>query len=222
MAAATTADPDPHLFGAQHRPSEEDDSLLIQSGNAEGEKAELGEAARETPARAEKVSQLGRIRVFRLGSLTLHVGPHWYFSLIMLVVIDGVGLAYTVGIAAYISTLQTLLGVAVTAASTLTFLHCVTSNPGILEPAAGSPGGSGAPEQWMPSTGKRHCDACNVHQPAGALHCGYCQVCILGWDHHCPWMSKCIGRDNLSSFYRFLAVNLLSLAWVVLVTLLSA
>lgn len=25
----------------------------------------------------------------------------------------------------------------------------------------------------------------------------------IGYDHHCPWTSKCIGKGNLKGFYAF-------------------
>jgi hypothetical protein len=40
--------------------------------------------------------------------------------------------------------------------------------------------------------------------PSGSHHCNYCDVCIVGYDHHCPWTSKCIGGNNLTRFYVFL------------------
>ena len=34
-------------------------------------------------------------------------------------------------------------------------------------------------------------------------HCYECGVCVEGHDHHCPWTSKCIGKNNLPFFYIF-------------------
>ena len=33
------------------------------------------------------------------------------------------------------------------------------------------------------------------------VHCERCQCCCEGFDHHCPWTSKCIGRGNIFYFY---------------------
>ena len=35
------------------------------------------------------------------------------------------------------------------------------------------------------------------------FHCFECDVCVEGYDHHCPWVSKCVGKGNLKSFYIF-------------------
>jgi hypothetical protein len=31
-----------------------------------------------------------------------------------------------------------------------------------------------------------------------------CRACIDGYDHHCPWTGKCIGRGNVKYFYAWL------------------
>ena len=35
-------------------------------------------------------------------------------------------------------------------------------------------------------------------------HCRFCNVCIEGFDHHCVWVGKCIGKNNLKTFYGLL------------------
>ncbi|KAL7436427.1 hypothetical protein ACHAXM_005199 [Skeletonema potamos] len=51
--------------------------------------------------------------------------------------------------------------------------------------------------------GWRYCDLCSVYQPPDAVHCPECNVCIEGYDHHCPWMGQCIGKKNFTSFMMF-------------------
>lgn len=31
-----------------------------------------------------------------------------------------------------------------------------------------------------------YCDHCESFRPPGTVHCSTCQVCIAGYDHHCP------------------------------------
>ena len=53
----------------------------------------------------------------------------------------------------------------------------------------------------------KFCDSCGVQRRHKAYHCGRCDVCIEGYDHHCPWISKCIGKGNLSFFNIFLCIT---------------
>ncbi|CBK21915.2 uncharacterized protein [Blastocystis hominis] len=39
------------------------------------------------------------------------------------------------------------------------------------------------------------CRICEVERPRGSCHCDVCQL-----DHHCPWMGKCIAKNNLKLF----------------------
>ena len=49
------------------------------------------------------------------------------------------------------------------------------------------------------------CSKCNIIVPANfhVCHCDYCEVCVIEQDHHCPWTGKCIGKNNLITFYCF-------------------
>jgi hypothetical protein len=64
----------------------------------------------------------------------------------------------------------------------------------------------------------RICKVCQVvmNMDEYTEHCDDCGVCIegknkyntLGFDHHCPWTSKCVGRGNVVLFYIFLCFTL--------------
>ena len=53
----------------------------------------------------------------------------------------------------------------------------------------------------------RWCGACKIwiSIEKKTNHCFDCGICVEGYDHHCPWTSKCIGRRNLISFYIFIS-----------------
>ena len=56
------------------------------------------------------------------------------------------------------------------------------------------------------------CPDCVVWRPARSRHCQCCDRCVEKFDHHCPWLSNCIGARNLGFFYAFLLSTELSLA----------
>ena len=43
-----------------------------------------------------------------------------------------------------------------------------------------------------------------VNREKNTSHCPDCDICVEGHDHHCPWTGKCIGKNNLTSFYIFI------------------
>lgn len=38
-------------------------------------------------------------------------------------------------------------------------------------------------------------------KPRRSRHCHYCDKCVNKFDHHCQWLSTCIGAKNLGLFY---------------------
>lgn len=50
---------------------------------------------------------------------------------------------------------------------------------------------------------KRKCVACERFKPIRAHHCSTCQVCVIKFDHHCPWLANCIGINNYAHFWLF-------------------
>ena len=49
----------------------------------------------------------------------------------------------------------------------------------------------------------RYCTKCDIYQAKNVSHCSICKVCIEDLHHHCPWMGKCIGKDNMRAFKWF-------------------
>ncbi|XBW38409.1 hypothetical protein QEN19_003997 [Hanseniaspora menglaensis] len=41
-------------------------------------------------------------------------------------------------------------------------------------------------------------------KPERAHHCSSCETCVLRMDHHCPWLTCCIGYKNHKNFIQFI------------------
>ena len=52
----------------------------------------------------------------------------------------------------------------------------------------------------------KKCKKCNIIVPITlhVYHCDDCDVCVMEHDHHCPWTGKCVGKNNLITFYCFI------------------
>jgi len=50
----------------------------------------------------------------------------------------------------------------------------------------------------------RWCYHCRAYRPPRAVHCPTCGVCVMRWDHHCPWVSQCVGQRNYPFFLAYI------------------
>lgn len=48
------------------------------------------------------------------------------------------------------------------------------------------------------------CPTCHIFRGPGVSHCKKCDNCIENFDHHCPWLGNCIGKNNYFYFIIFL------------------
>ena len=53
------------------------------------------------------------------------------------------------------------------------------------------------------------CKFCYVARVPFSGHCSSCKSCIINYDHHCPWVSNCIGIFNHKYFLLFLGYSMI-------------
>ena len=65
------------------------------------------------------------------------------------------------------------------------------------------------------TTVNRECVHCQppVFQPIRAKHCFACNRCVRKFDHHCHWISNCVGEKNHGKFLVFLTTQFIVVAW---------
>ena len=49
-----------------------------------------------------------------------------------------------------------------------------------------------------------YCEFCKKKKFIRSSHCRICNICILGRDHHCPYIANCVGIKNYQYFFNFL------------------
>ena len=55
--------------------------------------------------------------------------------------------------------------------------------------------------------------------PEYTKHCFMCEHCVIGFDHHCQWLMKCIGYKNHRLFIIFLYMSCMESLLFVIATL---
>ena len=64
----------------------------------------------------------------------------------------------------------------------------------------------------------KYCNTCMIYRPRRAVHCQNCDSCVEQFDHHCPFISQCVGRRNYTSFFFFVVTLLVDCIFLFSVT----
>jgi hypothetical protein len=104
-------------------------------------------------------------------------------------------------------------GLCVAAIQMISFLITFLKNPGI--PQKRSKQNNVIMEEN--SDNSKECSIClfSSDKNSKTHHCSECGICIEGFDHHCPWTSKCVGKGNLIPFYVFVLSTMLLFGYLI-------
>ncbi len=110
----------------------------------------------------------------------------------------------------YLHIIFKVLGVIIFSIYWLSYTYTFLINPGFPKNDLDSRLGE-------PRNKFRFCDKCKmwVNIDKKTNHCFECNICVEGYDHHCPWISKCVGRRNTTTFYIFIISTLFLFAYIV-------
>lgn len=63
------------------------------------------------------------------------------------------------------------------------------------------------------------CEVCQIIRWDDVTHCDDCGTCMIGLDHHCPWTTKCVAKNNITVFFVFVCSTVFFLIYAFCVLL---
>ncbi|KAK4781261.1 hypothetical protein SAY87_017367 [Trapa incisa] len=184
----------------------------------------LGNARRLLDKRCDGNSRFGYLTNLGLAPLL------WLTILLMLVIyIHSVISAYnlpklTAGVG-----LLAWSGVFLSSAGLVMFYRCSRKDPGFISVNSHDPQNIKDEEPLLKiemnhpallaGNWSQLCTSCKIVRPLRAKHCSTCGRCVEQFDHHCPWVSNCIGKKNKWDFFLFLILEVAAMVITGAVTL---
>ena len=145
------------------------------------------------------------------GDPIIIIGPQWPMFIALTLIVNVIVWFFIIRFWFVYSKVFKGIGIFCVLFFQITFTHCFIINPGFPKNDIGRQTG-------IPKEQYRFCPECKFYYDVNknVNHCFDCGICIEGYDHHCPWTSKCIGKKNLYSFYCFMTGILLNFGFAII------
>ena len=127
------------------------------------------------------------------------IGPQWPMFIFLTLLVNGIICSFLYLFWEIYSNMFKTIGIVFLTLFQLSYTYTFIINPGY-------PRNDNERQLGEPREDFSYCAECKffVAFDRKVNHCYDCGICVEGYDHHCPWTSKCIGRKNLWSFYMFM------------------
>lgn len=164
---------------------------------------------------------VGNHRLILNGRLT--IGPKFLYAISILIVVVSCQ-SIVLKLMLESSVLLALIFLALAKTEILLLLSVALTDPGIVPPKKSATSGRDQLTSIVNGTkvDQKWCHMCNVFMPPRGKHCGVCGCCVDKHDHHCKFLSNCIGVRNYRSFVLLLTNSVLTSAFTLLVMMLRS
>ena len=154
-----------------------------------------------------KLFKIGNILFCKMGNLItfgfdknknfkpkFSIGPNWYMTIVlitMILVITMILYSFIIRKLPFIYRISIILSLLIT-------LFCIIKTALMSTEVAMN--------KYQDSYNNNYCDKCKIYFNNFDIvrHCDLCKLCYVKLDHHCVWVGKCVGKDNLCSFFEML------------------
>ena len=142
--------------------------------------------------------KMGNLLTFNFGdnyNPKLSIGPHWYLTIILLLLIFFLSLMLYVAIFSQSDWVKRIIFFFFILVEFILVIKTALTHVKVVMNKKKSVDTGG------------FCSICNVYfNPNNKVeHCRFCGVCIEKMDHHCVWMGKCVAKNNTFYFYAMIA-----------------
>ena len=163
----------------------------------------------------------GKYKIFNYdknGDPLFLIGPDYAYFFFLLI-LNLIYFIFLCGLFIFLSSfIICCLGIILNIIQFILFIICGIKNPGLPKREMQN-------ENLLIKNPNRYqrCPNCNfiIDKSKHFIHCNTCGCCCEGYDHHCPWTSKCIGKGNIFYFNGTLGMVCVIFVYFVIAVILS-